>query len=238
MARAGDPDISVVAAAIGQSTRGAILRALLAGEPLTVKTLATRARVSPATASVHLKRLSEANLVTSEQVGRTRRYELANLFVAQALEALQRLAPPEPVRSLRAVTSAEQLVFARSCYDHLAGQLGVAVTDALVARDYLKESRDSFTLTATGGAWLEQLGLNVQALRRARRGFALRCIDWSEGRPHLAGAVGAALLERFLAAGWLKRKQGHRSLELTPAGGFEFRERLGVDLGDSGDATA
>ena len=234
MAGNGDADIATIAAAVGQPARAAMLTALLGRDPLTVNELAARAGVAPATASLHLRLLADSGLVTGRRAGRTRRFELAGPDVARALESLQRLASPQPVRSLGAANAAARLKFARSCYDHLAGRLGVAVTDALHGRGYLRRSADGFALTRSGEAWLDDLGVDVPRLRRSRRGLALACLDWSERRPHVAGAVGAVLLERFLAEGWLERRRGQRALTLTARGEAAFRESLGVEL-DAGN---
>ena len=225
-----DPDIAAVAAAIGQPARASMLSALLVDAPLSVGELADRGHVSPATASLHLARLAQTGLVVGHRSGRTHCYRLAGVEVAQALEALQRLAEPASVRSLADATAARQIRFARSCYDHLAGELGVAVTDALVGRGYLQAGADAFSLTPTGEQWLASLGIDVSGLRAARRGFALYCLDWSERRPHLAGAVGAALLGRCLDAGWVSRRRATRSLSLTTAGALAFERELGLEM--------
>jgi DNA-binding transcriptional ArsR family regulator len=234
MHRSGEPGIATIAASIGQPARAAMLSAMLGAEPLTVNDLAARAGVAPATASLHLRRLAEDALVVGRRVGRTRRYELAGPDVARALEALQRIAPPQPVRSLAGANAAERLRFARSCYDHLAGELGVAVTDALVAGGQLQADPDAYALTPQGEKWLEELGADPAALRRSRRAFAAQCLDWSERRPHVAGAVGAALLDRFVAARWLNRRRGERTLDLTPLGAGELGDRLGIALEPTG----
>lgn len=163
--------------------------------------------------------------------GRTHHYRLAGVETAQALEALQRLAQPATMHSLAAATAAEQIRFARSCYDHLAGKLGVAITGALVERGYLQAGPDSFTVPAAGEKWLASLEIDVATLRARRRGFALSCLDWSERQPHIAGAVGAALLERALQAGWVSRHRRSRALSLTAIGARTLRRELGLELG-------
>jgi DNA-binding transcriptional ArsR family regulator len=225
-----DPDIATIAAAIGQPARAAMLTVLLAGTPASVTALARAAGVTASTASVHLTNLASRQLVTAEAAGRERRYRLASVEVAQALEALQRIADPPGVRSLSGAGAAERLRLARSCYDHLAGRLGVAVTEALVARGHLRSGRDAFALTASGESWLRSLAVDVEALGEQRRGFALRCQDWSERRPHLAGAVGAAVLQRFLERGYVARLPRERALRVTPAGEHALRRELGVEL--------
>lgn len=225
-----DPDIATIAAAIGQPTRATMLTVLLGGTPVTVAELARAAAVTASTASVHLTTLAGQRLVTVEAVGRERRYQLAGPEVAQALEALQRIADPQSVRSLSGARAAERLRLARSCYDHFAGRLGVAVTDALIARDYLAHGRDAFVLTESGESWLRSHAVDVDALHAQRRGFALRCQDWSERRPHLAGALGAAVLQHFLERHYVARRPRERALRITPAGERALRRELGVKL--------
>ena len=225
-----DPDIGHVAAAIGQRARATMLTALLGGAPVTVTELARAAGVSASTASLHLTRLASQHLVVAEPAGRERHYRLASPEVAEALEALQRIAEPPSVGSLSGATAAERLRVARSCYDHLAGRLGVAVTDALIARGYLRSGSDAFDLTETGESWLRSLEVDVEALRGQRRRFAPRCQDWSERRPHLAGALGAALLQGFLERRYVTRRPRERALRITPAGERALRRELGIEL--------
>ncbi len=227
---AADPDIAPVAAAIGQRARATMLTVLLGGTPVTVTELARAAGVTPSTASLHLATLASRHLVTAQAAGRERHYQLAGPEVAQALEALQRIADPPTVRSLSGASAAERLRMARSCYDHLAGRLGIAVTDALVARGYLRSGLDAFELTKTGETWLGALAVDVQALQEQRRGFALQCQDWSERRPHLAGALGATLLQCFLERDYIARRPHERSLRITSTGRHALRRELGVEV--------
>ncbi len=225
-----DPDIATVAAAIGQPARASMLSALLAHEQLTVNELAHFGTVSPATASLHLARLAKVNLVAGHRSGRTHHYRLASVEVAHVLESLQRLALPAPVHSLVGSQAAQHIRFARSCYDHFAGRLGVAITDRLIDCGYLRAGSDAFSLTPDGESWLTSLRIDTTVLYTARRGLALSCLDWSERRPHVAGAVGAALLHRSLDAGWVSRRAGTRALRLTPVGARTFRQELGLEI--------
>lgn len=235
---AADPDITAVAAAIGQHARATMLSVLLRGTPLTVTELAREAKLSASTASLHLAKLSRARLVVAEAAGRERHYRLSGPEVAGAIEALQRLAPCAPVRSLSGSARADQLRLARTCYDHLAGWLGVEVTEALVARDRLRPNGAELALTPAGQDWLSSMGIQVAVLRGRRRGFALACQDWSQRRPHLAGAVGAALLERYLELGWVERRPGTRALRVSSSGERAFQRELGVLLASGRAATA
>jgi len=223
-----DTDLAAVAALIGDPTRAAMLDALVAGEPLRASVLATRAGVAPSTASEHLARLLDGGLVSCEPCGRERRYRLASAEAAEALEALSRLARPVPVRSLRAADRASALREARTCYDHLAGRVGVAVTDALVARRALILGDGSYELTKTGERLLERIGADVASARARKRAFARVCVDWSERRPHLAGALGSAVADALFANGWLARRPNDRGVTVTPAGAAGLSSELGV----------
>jgi hypothetical protein len=167
--------------------------------------------------------------VVCESRGRERRYRLASADAAEALEALARLAPPVEVRSLRGADSGSALRIARTCYDHLAGRLGVGLTEALVARKALRAGDGWYELTAAGEETMARLGVDVASARSRRRAFARACLDWSERRPHLAGALGAALADALLARGWLERRRNDRGLVVT-TDGTEGLRRLGVEL--------
>jgi DNA-binding transcriptional ArsR family regulator len=211
-------NVSDVAALLGEPTRAAMLDALMDGEPRPAGELARRAGVAPSTASEHLARLVAGRLLLVEAQGRERRYRLASADVADVLEALARLGSDRPVDSLRAAGRREALRAARTCYDHLAGRFGVAVTEALVARGALRAHDGAFELSETGGGLLAELGVDVAGARASRRLFARVCVDWTERRPHLAGALGAALADAALAQGWVCRRPNDRALHVTPAG--------------------
>jgi DNA-binding transcriptional ArsR family regulator len=194
-----EADLAGVAALLADPARAAMLDRLLAGRALSAGELARGAGVTAPTASAHLRRLLDGGLVAVEAQGRHRYYRLAGPPVAEAVEALARLARPLPVRSLRQSQRAEALRFARTCYDHLAGVVGVAAAAALERDGALRPAggRD-YELTAAGERLLGGLGVDVAAVARRRRAFARRCLDWTERAPHLSGALGAALLERQL----------------------------------------
>jgi DNA-binding transcriptional ArsR family regulator len=214
-----DADVAKVAGLLADPARARMLDTLLAGRALAAGELARHAGVSPPTASAHLGRLLDGGLLAVETQGRHRYYRLAGPAVAEAMEALSLIAPPLPVRSLRQSQRAEVLRFARSCYDHLAGVVGVALADALLRAGTLRAAggRD-YEVTPEGEAALAGLGVEVAALRRQRRVFARRCLDWTERTPHVSGALGAALLARLLELGWLARGRVPRGLVLTDAG--------------------
>lgn len=234
-------EIAPVAALMGDPARAAMLTALLDERALAAGELACLAGVSPATASSHLARLLAGGLVTVVSQGRHRYYRLAGHEVAAAIETLSHLATPSPVRSLRQSRQAAALAQARTCYDHLAGQAGVALLDALLARGILIGTADQppgaapqarstpagFDVSAEGESLLQSFGVNVLSLRQARRRFAGPCLDWTERRPHLNGALGAAITARLLDLGWIERGAHRRAVRITPAG----REGLAATFG-------
>jgi DNA-binding transcriptional ArsR family regulator len=204
-----DRDLAAVAVLFGDPARAAMLAALADGRALPAGELARRAGVRPATATAHLRRLVEGGLVRVRAQGRHRYHELAGPQVAVVLEALAQIAPEAPVRSLRQHRGAAALAEARSCYDHLAGRRGVELRDRLLAAGALSavDSRDH-VLTAAGERLVAALGIDAGRLRPGRRMFARDCLDWTQRRPHLAGALPAALTGQFLALGWLARTTG------------------------------
>jgi DNA-binding transcriptional ArsR family regulator len=219
-----------VAALLGDPTRATMLDALMDGRARPAGELARRAGIAPSTASEHLARLVAGRLLVVEPRGRERRYRLASAEVAEVLEALSRLGSEAPASSLRAASRSEALRAARTCYDHLAGRLGVAVTEGLVAREVLLVRDGSFELTEDGEVFLVELGVDVAGARARTRVFARACLDWSERRPHLAGALGAALADAALDHGWVRRRPNDRALSVTPDGNEALRGLLGVVL--------
>lgn len=241
---AGDADVARVAALIGDRARARVLMALADGRALPASVLAAEAGVAASTVSEHLARLLQADLVTAERQGRSRYFRLADPSVAEALEAIARIAPPEPVRSLRQGTRAYALRRARTCYDHLAGRLGVALMAGLLRRGLLSggdglhhpESGDrlsapghvrTYRLTPAGRRDLAALGVDVAAVERHRP--ALRyCLDWSEQRHHLAGPLGTALTGRLFDLGWIRRTDRRRVVVLTGDGSRGLAGAIGL----------
>ena len=225
-----DANIAAPAALIGDPTRAAMLQALQDGRAQPASALAWAAGVTAQAASNHLAKLVDGGLLAVEREGRHRYYRLANAEVAHVLEALAVLAAP--VRSLEQPRSpqARALREGRCCYGHLAGRLGIAVTDALVVQGFLCPADDKlYEVSAAGRAWFEDLGLDLDALR-SKRGAARQCLDWTERRHHLAGPLGVTLLSRMVALGWIETVAGSRAARLTTLGREELRRRLGVDL--------
>jgi DNA-binding transcriptional ArsR family regulator len=227
------PELSaaMIAAAIGVPARAQMLYTLLDGRARTSTELALVADVTPATASTHLARLEALALVKVSPQGRYRYYALAGERVASALEALGVLAT-EPRATFRSSTP-QPLRAARSCYDHIAGSLGVALHDRLTAMRWLTSERRAnaaYDLTVAGSRALKAHGIDVDVARSQRRRFAFACIDWSERRPHLGGALGAAFLGTSLTKRWVRRVDDSRALAITPLGRREFKARFGVVL--------
>lgn len=223
-------DVSMVARLIGEPARAAMLDALLTGRALTAGELARVAGVAPATASEHLARMRAGGLVQVLASGRHRYYRLASSEVAQALEALALIGPARPARGLRQVRATSAMLAARTCYDHLAGRVGVAVHDALAAGGALVIGTDGYDVSAAGEEILGRCGVDVAAARSHRRIFARPCLDFTERRPHLAGALAAALLQRMCDLGWVvPRTKTHRALRITDAGRQGLSETFGID---------
>jgi DNA-binding transcriptional ArsR family regulator len=228
--RALDP--AEAARLIGEPARATMLEALMAGVALPAGELARRARVRPATASEHLARLQSGGLVTVHTSGRHRYYALASPEVADALEALALIGTAEPVRSFRQSREATAMALARTCYDHLAGKVGVAVLAGLIERSALRAGGDGYEVTDAGEALLSSLGVDLAATAAQRRLFAKPCVDFTERRPHLAGALGAAICRRLLELGWVERlAPGGRALRVLPAGRRGLAAAFGVTLG-------
>jgi DNA-binding transcriptional ArsR family regulator len=242
----GDADIARICALIGDPSRARVLMALADGRALPAGMLAGEAGVSASTVSEHLRRLLDGHLVVVERQGRTRYYRLAGPQVAEALEAVARIAPPEPIRSLRQGTNAHALRRARTCYNHLAGRLGVAVMAALLDQAILAggdghhhpERADTdrlsapgtdltYRLTDHGRHELVAFGLDLPKLNRTRS-MTRYCVDWSEQRHHLAGALGAALTQRMFDLDWIRRTNQRRAIELTDTGRHGLTDTFGV----------
>jgi DNA-binding transcriptional ArsR family regulator len=225
-ARESDAAVAPIAAAIGEPARARMLYCLIDGRARTSTELAVVAGVTPSTASVHLQRLTSRQLVKVVAQGKHRYYTIDRPEVATALEALNVVAGGETF----APTAPLALRAARTCYDHVAGTLGVSLYDAFLAREWLARARrsDACDLTPSGAAAFETLGVDVAAARAGRRRFAFACLDWSERRPHLGGALGAAVLRLLVRRHWVDQDLDSRVLRVTAAGRRELRGRFGI----------
>jgi DNA-binding transcriptional ArsR family regulator len=243
----GEADIAKVAALIADPARARILLALGDGRALPATVLASEAGVAASTASAHLGKLVDGRLLTVRAQGRHRYFELAGPAVAEVLETLMRLAPAAPVRALRQGTRANAVRTARTCYDHLAGMLGAGLMSAMLERDLLAGGDGTFApehgdqlsgpghacnyaLTDRGGSEPTTFGIELDALARQRRPLIRYCVDWSEQRHHLAGALGAAIAARCLELGWVTRAQTDRAVHVTPVGRDGLADVFGLTL--------
>jgi DNA-binding transcriptional ArsR family regulator len=220
------PNIVGIAALIGDHARAEILTALTAGQALTATELAGVAGVTKQTVSAHLAKLLEARLVAVESQGRHRYFRLDNRDVAQLLESLMGVAYRTGAVRLRASPREPALRKARVCYDHLAGELGVLVFDGLEQRRLLRTGSDGLQLTRNGQRFFAGIGIDSEALVSRRRPLCRACLDWSVRRHHLAGALGAALLDRCFELGWARRAKDSRVVNFSPSGEQSLRERF------------
>ncbi|MCF3121408.1 winged helix-turn-helix transcriptional regulator [Streptomyces arenae] len=220
---------AALAALFADETRAACLLALLDGRAWTAGELARHAGVAASTAGEHLDKLVTGGLLTEERQGRHRYVRLADARAAQLVEDLAAQVVPEASarpRTLRAAGARSAMARGRTCYDHLAGRLGIAVTAAMTARGLLRQDT-GFALTDQGVDWFGELGIALP--RGGRRPLARGCLDWTERRPHLAGAAGAALCRHALDAGWCDRIGSERAVRVTPRGARAFADLLGLD---------
>jgi DNA-binding transcriptional ArsR family regulator len=236
----GDADIAAVGALLADPGRCRMLVALGDGRALPASRLAVEAGVSASTASSHLRKLGDAGMLEVEVSGRHRYYRLAGAQIADLIETLQRLAPATPIRSLRAGTRAKALRDARTCYDHLAGRLGVGLMSSLLQSGYLdggdgQRTEDDptvgqaheidYTLTPSGSRFLDDFGVTIPPSRRP----AIRyCVDWTEQRHHLAGRLGRGLRDRIGELGWVEPARADRAVVVTEAGRCGFADTFGI----------
>ena len=223
------PNVVEIASLIGDASRAEMLMRLLGGKSMPASELARAAGITPQTASSHLAKMVEGGLLLQESHGRHRYYRLANQEIGHALEALCAISPSKPVRSLRESDQTKTLHFARTCYDHLAGEVGVALTERMVELGFLLENHRDFTVSSEGETWFQSFGVDTEQLRSGRRHFARQCLDWSERRHHIAGALGAAMAHRLFELLWIKRVPGGRAVSVTRKGFEAFKRELGLE---------
>ncbi|UOQ91453.1 winged helix-turn-helix domain-containing protein [Halobacillus shinanisalinarum] len=225
-----NPNIAEVVSLMGESSRAAILTSLMDGRFHTATELANMAGIKPQTASFHLAKLAGGEFVTVEKHGRFRYYQLANQEIASMLESFLSVSQPPEVRSLRQSSQAKALQHARTCYDHLAGTLGVKLTESMVNFGYLEKKEQSFIMTTKGEQFFMDFGLDIRELKRKRRSFSRVCLDWSERHHHLAGALGHGLVERFFELEWIVRKPSTRAVSITEKGQSGFEKHFHVSI--------
>jgi DNA-binding transcriptional ArsR family regulator len=217
------PHIAGIAALIGDPARAEVLTALSSNRAYTATELAQVAGVTKQTISTHLAKLRQAGLIAVEDRGRYRYFRLADRDVAQLLESLMGVAFRTGAVRLRSSPREPALRRARVCYDHLAGELGVQAYEAMAARQWFQRDAGGLRVTPAGRDGFGELGIDVDALATQRRCLCRPCLDWSERRHHLAGALGAALLQRLFALGWARRVEGARVVQFTPPGERAFQ---------------
>ncbi len=225
--------ISKAAALIGDSSRAAMLWSLLGGESRPASELAMLANVSPQTASNHLRLLLDAGFLKVTAAGRNKFYRLAEPSVAAAVESLAVVVHAKRMDGA-AQHSAPELVFARTCYDHLAGELGVTLLLRLCEKDYLRENADAYSVTSSGEKFLTGIGIDLESARGKRRRFAYACLDWSHRVPHLGGSLGAALLDWMFLTKILARRKMSRAIRLTDMGQEQLQQLFAIRLTHSG----
>ena len=223
--------LATVGELIGESSRAAILVCLLDGRARTAGELAFTANISAQSASAHLSKLVDGGLLALQSSGRHRYFSLAGPEVALALEALGTIATKAPRGNTHPPRSGDEIRELRSCYDHLAGRIAVELTQTLEDRRIIQgNGKRDYELGREGQRWFGNFGIDVGRLRHSRRCFARKCIDWTERRPHLAGALGAALYSRLLALGWIARRRETRAVRITAEGLRELRVQFGLTL--------
>jgi DNA-binding transcriptional ArsR family regulator len=225
-----NPNMAEVAALLGETSRATILAGMMDGRFHTASELAYMAAIKPQTASFHLAKLVEGKLIKVEKQGRHRYFQLADEDIAQFLESFLAISPPPEVRSLKQSSQIKLLQDARTCYDHLAGKLGVQLTESMMNAGYIKLDDKQFILTDEGTLFFTTFGIDLAALKRKRRSFSHACLDWSERRYHLAGALGSELLNQFFNLDWLIRVPSIRAIKVTEKGKIGFKEVFHLDL--------
>jgi DNA-binding transcriptional ArsR family regulator len=210
-----------VASLLGDPTRAVIMWALLDGKAFTATELAIAANTSPQNISMHLAKLLEAGLLCVEKQGRHKYYRFSNKEVAYAIEAMASLIPPVMLQKKNSEKHSP-IKHCRTCYDHLAGKIGVAVAESLVEQSILLDSEAKLEVTSKGVKWFSDFGINIEEIKKQRRLFLKPCLDWSERKNHIAGSLGASLLDKMIADDWLRRTKDSRAIQITGKGEKEL----------------
>lgn len=225
-----NPNMAEIASLLGETSRATMLASMMDGRFHTASELAYMAAIKPQTASFHLAKLVDGKLVKVEKQGRHRYFQLADEEIAHLLESFLAISPPPEVRSLKQSSQMKLLQGARTCYDHLAGKLGVQLTDSLLNAGYLKLEEKQFLITSEGTQFFTDFGLDLVDLKRKRRSFSPACLDWSERRYHLAGALGQGILAHLLSLRWVTRVPSIRAIKVTEKGRAGFKEVFQLDV--------
>ena len=218
------------ASLIGDPTRASILWALLDGRAFTATELAVSANTSPQNISMHLGKLLEADLLCVEKQGRHKYYRFSNKEVAYAVEAMANLVPKPEVSLKNKPENYPPIKFCRTCYDHLAGKIGVALTDSLLEQKIIIEKNNAYEISPEGEKWFSRFGINIEEAQKQKRIFLKPCLDWSERRNHIAGSIGALLLNKMIAEDWLRRTKDSRAMIITGKGEKELLKNFKIAL--------
>jgi len=225
--------LAKLSAQLADPARATIVVSLMDGSSRPTGELQIAANVSPSSASMHLSKLVSARILTVVKQGRLKYYRIATAAVAHAIEALSVVALPGTGVQKAARSSLNPFAFARTCYDHLAGTLGVQIVTALQGENVIRAAGKGYEVTASGSAWLNEIGINCKELHPGNRLFAAQCLDFTERRHHLAGALGAVLLERMVELGWIVKSRVPRAVRLTAMGKAELGKRLRLKFADN-----
>ncbi len=218
-------EFSKVAALIGDTVRAKILWALLDGRAYTATELAVYADTTPSNISMHLIKLVKAELLTVESQGRHRYYNYARPDISFAIEALANLIPKGNPGKM-AITESKPVEYCRTCYDHLAGKVGVLLTDSLLKHQLIHKQNNDFEVSQRGIAWFTSVGIDLNIVRKRKRSFAKSCLDWSERRHHLSGSLGAALLDNMISNDWMRKSRNSRAVIITSKGSTALYEHF------------
>jgi DNA-binding transcriptional ArsR family regulator len=229
------PIVAEIAALLADPARAAMVWSLLDGGALTASELAVAARITPQTASTHLAKLTEAGVLSMARHGRHRYFRLASPKVTDMIDGIVAAALEKRPRYRPLSREARALNAARICYDHIAGRLSVDLTDTLAARDYVVLGDEVAEITRAGTRFLTEFGIELPTPRSPRRHYCRLCLDWTERRPHIAGAVGAAIAKRCFDLGWLERMSRSQAVVVTSLGRRGFLKTFGIDAFDAGD---
>ncbi len=220
---------SQIASLIGDPVRAKILWALLDGRAYTATELAVYADTTPQNISMHLNKLVNADLLSVESQGRHRYYNYSRADVPYAIEAIASLIPGNGL-TVNKLAEDKPVRYCRSCYDHLAGKVGVLLTDGLLKQQFIYKQDNSFEVSPEGETWFNSLSIDVDLLKKQKRSFARPCLDWSERKHHLAGSLGAALLNRMITDGWVRKEKGSRTMIVTRKGEQAFFDHFKIDV--------
>ncbi|WP_103864069.1 helix-turn-helix transcriptional regulator [Aquimarina sp. I32.4] len=221
---------SEIASLLGDKSRSIMLWCLLDGRAYTAMELSICADISAQSTSNHLKKLIKANVLSVEKQGRHRYYRYASADVAQVIESMAGLVSLDENYKRVNKPSQNNITYARTCYDHLAGEIGVRITDALLDNGIVEVLEKKYVVTTEGKNWFKEIGINVDEIMLQKRSFAHPCLDWSERRYHIAGALGASFLTSMLQNDWIRKKKDSREVIVTSIGKVELRKRLHLEI--------